>query len=267
MGLDGYALQEHHITDAEVYAATGWEDVVDLIHRQTLVWLGHVARMPVSRLPKRALFGWVAGTLGRQAGVGVLQPRFVQDVLEGAGVPVVDWFRQAQDRKGWRRMVYGKFPSLVRSAEHEKWLDAWRAGWPLRDAWMEAGVERRPDAPGVLRGWVCPVCDVEFAAGNALAHHYDVTHGVRDPDVVTLISQQCPECKVHFANRDVVRAHQCVARRPMGWRPEPQVFEWGPVVHGPPLPPPEGWLLSTDGSGGEAWEQGGCVKIAGWGVA
>eukprot|EP00974_Lingulodinium_polyedra_P117268 11162590-Lingulodinium_polyedra.AAC.1 len=68
MGLDGYALQEHHIADAEVFAAIGWEDVVDLIRRQSLVWVGHVARMPVWRMPKQTLFGWIGGTLGKQAG-------------------------------------------------------------------------------------------------------------------------------------------------------------------------------------------------------
>eukprot|EP00969_Alexandrium_andersonii_P057047 2517064-Alexandrium_andersonii.AAC.1 len=59
----------------------------DVIHRHTLVWMGHVARMPVHRLPKQVMFGWVGGRLGKQAGVGILHPRFVHDVLTGAGVP------------------------------------------------------------------------------------------------------------------------------------------------------------------------------------
>ena len=29
-----------------------------LLHRQVLRWVGHVARMPITRLPKIALFGW-----------------------------------------------------------------------------------------------------------------------------------------------------------------------------------------------------------------
>ena len=38
--------------------------------------------------------------------------------------------------------------------------------------------------------------------------------------------------------------------------------EWGPVAHGPPKPPPEGWVVATDGSGKV---EGGAEK-AGWGA-
>eukprot|EP00974_Lingulodinium_polyedra_P035831 3439085-Lingulodinium_polyedra.AAC.1 len=68
-----------------------------------------------------------------------MQPRFIHEVIEAAGIPGIDWFRRAQDRKGWRRAVYGAFPSLPRDRGHEKWLDAWRAGMPLRDVWEDAG--------------------------------------------------------------------------------------------------------------------------------
>eukprot|EP00969_Alexandrium_andersonii_P104793 4623563-Alexandrium_andersonii.AAC.1 len=37
---------------------------------------------------------------------------------------------------------------------------------------------------------------------------------------------------------------------------------WGPVRYGPELPPPEGWWIATDGSGGGRAEG---VK-AGWGA-
>ena len=91
-------MAEHGVTDEALYKAAGWEQMKDVIHRQTMVWVGHVARMPTHRLPKQALFGWIGGVLGKQAGVGIVQPRFIQDVLERAGVPPIDWFRQAQDR-------------------------------------------------------------------------------------------------------------------------------------------------------------------------
>eukprot|EP00969_Alexandrium_andersonii_P126935 5609956-Alexandrium_andersonii.AAC.1 len=105
-----------------------------LIHRHILVWMGDVARMPVRRLPKQVMFGWVGGKLGKQAGVGILHPRFVRDVLRGAGVPVIDWFRQAQDRKRWRGMVRGVYPLPAVDKEHWKWLDVWRPGMDTRDA-------------------------------------------------------------------------------------------------------------------------------------
>eukprot|EP00969_Alexandrium_andersonii_P037024 1622343-Alexandrium_andersonii.AAC.1 len=62
------------------------------------VWLGHVARMQIERYPKQAMFGWIKGKLGRQAGVRVMHPMLARDALCRAGIPLTDWFRQAQDR-------------------------------------------------------------------------------------------------------------------------------------------------------------------------
>eukprot|EP00969_Alexandrium_andersonii_P024164 1054793-Alexandrium_andersonii.AAC.1 len=53
LGMDCYAMAHYGVTDADLYAAAGWEQIKDVIHRQTLVWLGHVARMPLHRLPKQ----------------------------------------------------------------------------------------------------------------------------------------------------------------------------------------------------------------------
>ena len=61
MGMDIYAMQEHHISDEMMYQASGWNTTADTMRRLTLEWVGHIARMPVSRLPKQMLFGWWAG--------------------------------------------------------------------------------------------------------------------------------------------------------------------------------------------------------------
>eukprot|EP00973_Karenia_brevis_P070211 9758431-Karenia_brevis.AAC.1 len=49
-------------------------------------------------------------------------------------------------------------------------------------------------------------------------------------------------------------------------REQLQVGGWMEVVQGPELPPPTGWLVSTDGSGQQTTQQGNKVSVAGWGV-
>ena len=51
--MDCYNTRELGVSDNDLYRAAGWEQVQDLIHRQVLVWVGHVARMPEDRLPKQ----------------------------------------------------------------------------------------------------------------------------------------------------------------------------------------------------------------------
>ena len=139
MGMDCYRMAETGLTDEDLYRAAGWEAMQDVIHRQTLVWLGHVARMPISRLPKQVLVGWVGGQLGRQAGAGILHPRFAQDVVEGAGFSLMDWFRRAQDRKGWRRAVRGCTRSHWRTRNTSGGWTAGGQGSPVGTrGWREA---------------------------------------------------------------------------------------------------------------------------------
>jgi hypothetical protein len=61
LGLDTYNMAEHALHDQDLRRAAGWETVTDMVMRQSLVWLGHVARMPIQRHPKVAMFGWVSG--------------------------------------------------------------------------------------------------------------------------------------------------------------------------------------------------------------
>ena len=135
--------------------------------------------------------------------------------------------------------------------ERERWLDQWRPGAALKD-W---GCVARDGAAGSGAGgegnFECVVCGDWHATGNSLAHHYDTTHGVRDPEVATLTSQRCDRCMVYFPSRDQVRAHACAAKREAESGGVLARKDWGPVTAGPRLPPPPaGWWISTDGSGG-----------------
>ena len=42
-----------------MYEAIGWNTMEETVSMLSLQWLGHVARMPIWRIPKQALFGWI----------------------------------------------------------------------------------------------------------------------------------------------------------------------------------------------------------------
>ena len=66
-------------------------------------WLGHLARMPDERLPKRVLFGHMDGSGVR----GKSQKQwvdYVREDLQFAGL-LFTWWRKSQDRAGWRAAI------------------------------------------------------------------------------------------------------------------------------------------------------------------
>ena len=109
MGVDIFAMVEHHITDDQLMRMAQWERVDTTIKRATLTWIGHIARMDKARQPKIALFGWVDGKTHKDH-AGRLQTRWMEQVLREAHIPKLDWFRLAQSRKQWQTMVHNAYP-------------------------------------------------------------------------------------------------------------------------------------------------------------
>ena len=79
---------------------------------RTLLWAGHVARMPKSRLPKRLMLSWVhepriAGgqemTYGRSLERHLKYFGLVDD--GGKAITSSEWETLAQDRAGWLKLV------------------------------------------------------------------------------------------------------------------------------------------------------------------
>ena len=58
LGLDLLNMREYSYSDESLRQLVHWDSFEHLLHRQVLRWVGHVARMPITRLPKIALFGW-----------------------------------------------------------------------------------------------------------------------------------------------------------------------------------------------------------------
>ena len=77
--------------------------VSNIVSHRRLRWLGHLARMPDKRLPKRVLFGHMDGSGVR----GKSQKQWVDYVrkhLQVAGLSITWWWK-FQDRAGWRAAI------------------------------------------------------------------------------------------------------------------------------------------------------------------
>jgi len=77
-------------------------------HRRLLRWAGHVSRMPLNRLPRMLLTGWVANP--RPLGCPQMTwGRTLKKALSSHGLPTdfVAWHQLAADRCAWRQVCGG----------------------------------------------------------------------------------------------------------------------------------------------------------------
>eukprot|EP00662_Eupelagonemidae_sp_cell21_P057961 gene57961-biopygen51883 len=86
-----------------------FEELTDPVN---LRWAGHrgtpdVARMTPDRLPLQTMFGYVE-EWGRSDSANLFRHR-VKDALFNYSIPVVDWYRLAQERDGWRSRIHSKW--------------------------------------------------------------------------------------------------------------------------------------------------------------
>ena len=75
-----------------------------ILARRRLQWLGHVFRMPSSRLPRRLLFSWLP--IPRPVG----RPRLtfghsIRNDLDRAGLDTQNWPSIAANRSQWRALL------------------------------------------------------------------------------------------------------------------------------------------------------------------
>ena len=222
--------------------------------------------MHVDRMPKQMRFGWWDLRRTKTSiGGTVVQNTFLDRVITSAGAPAMDWFRMAQERRGWKRLQAKRWAPEVVTKKRRTEIDAWMPGKPLKmePQDMEGIVMIRParSAPSSYRPatsstgekqrtwklkagtyqdgalvYKCPVCELVVAKGNQLQYHYDEAHSVRDPGLSTKYAYQCKLCKKYFATRDVEKSYICRIKVRERKKMELQVGEWLPIRKGPDLP-------------------------------
>jgi len=99
-------VELHRISSVELQQRIGIWDLDYYLARRTLLWVGHVTRMPKSRLPRRLLTAWV----------GVARPAFGQEMtfgrslerwLERFDLPLIftEWAQLAQSKVDWAKRI------------------------------------------------------------------------------------------------------------------------------------------------------------------
>jgi len=91
------------------YSAEYSTSAYSYYHKRILRWVGHVARMPMTRAPRQLLTGWVAHS--RPNGCPEMTwGRTLKKALKCKGLPVnfKEWRAIAEDRSEWRSRTYSK---------------------------------------------------------------------------------------------------------------------------------------------------------------
>jgi hypothetical protein len=96
----------YRITSRSLQQRTGVFDLQHYLASRTLLWVGHVARMPKSRLRKRPMLLWVQEPRlsgGQEMNFG----RSLSPHLQDCCLPLAftEWATIAQDRAKWHRLA------------------------------------------------------------------------------------------------------------------------------------------------------------------
>jgi len=99
-------VQEHRISMRAVLKVLKLRSIETYVRRRQLQWAGHVARMPLSRLPRMFLAGW-CGHPRPQRRLDFTYGEILAAALEYAGIDQEGWMEVAQDRAQWKQLVNG----------------------------------------------------------------------------------------------------------------------------------------------------------------
>ena len=93
--------KREEIRNADLLKRAGMRPLENYVRYYRLRWAGHVRRMDDSRLPKRVLFGELAGgSLGRGRPKKTWMDSLSED-CEQVGIPASQWIQSAKDRLLW----------------------------------------------------------------------------------------------------------------------------------------------------------------------
>ena len=105
LGISNREQWPKHITMAEIRKRWGDNDTAsDMVTKRRLQWLGHLARMNDSRIPKTTLFGWLCQPRP-QSGPRKRWRDVVRRDLKDIKIAENEWYDEATtSRSGWRAM-------------------------------------------------------------------------------------------------------------------------------------------------------------------
>ena len=269
-------VKEHRIKHEKLYKAACWQPIDQVIERETLKWIGHVARMGKDRLPKTAMFGWRKG-IDPKIGGRFDQVTWIKKVLKEAKIPEMDWFRAAQSKGPggqWMWMIDRAFPKDKITAWHRKRVNEFKVGYDCSERLpMPAKKRRRGRWPYKLnrQRWECPVCEVVEENGSNLEKHYLDKHAVFDPEITTHKPVTCKHCGMYVRTKDKLGEHrekECRAWKSREKREGEGGDGWMPTEDLEVGTAPERWFMYTDGSGPSSTQTWGGNKSegAGWGA-
>ena len=119
MGVSKYQQWKERITSRQLAEAFGMEvTMAHLLMKQRLRWLGHLARMEPSRMPKQLLYG----ELEKKRPTHGTKRRWRDLVTADIKAVNMDdgWYDLAQDRKAWQALCQEGLMSLVEQ-HHPGW--------------------------------------------------------------------------------------------------------------------------------------------------
>ena len=112
LGVDRLNTRQHGYSDEDLCHLVEWDTFSTVLHRQVLRWVGHVARMPITRLPKITLFGWPVDMTKHRSGRTTF-PMWAKWLLGKYNISHLDWFRLAQKpTSNWLKLIDSRLPRL-----------------------------------------------------------------------------------------------------------------------------------------------------------
>ncbi len=148
------------VPHVQILQSVGCVSIEALIVKRQLRWVGHVCRMPESRLPRKLLFGELASGRRSAGGQKKRYKDHLHSMLKKCGVPPSDMETLAADRNKWRSTCRAAAQTFEagRSRDREE-----------RSRRRHERQDRGPPPPG--DGIPCPTCGRRCASEFGLRSH------------------------------------------------------------------------------------------------
>ena len=158
LGITKERQRTGHISSVQVGSQFGMEESLeDTITARRLRWLGHLARMDDSRIPKKILFGWLPQCRPAHGTKLRWRDRVRQD-LKKFNISEGNWFHVAQERGPWRAIC-------------REGLEACTKKRVEMDKSKHSAAARQEDMTTPSANYTCGTCQRSFRRRQDIARH------------------------------------------------------------------------------------------------